>query len=213
MIHFERPNTTGTGAGARGVVAVPPAGWVPNPTFDDQLLAGLATNPVVTPVTLDDFFTSVRDGGPRHLQSGGPGPTLPTGLSHQISTARLRLTDFDSVVRPRSTPVLTQLDQLLLAAEAANLSSAAQSAGVATFGRSLGAQLAQITFATEPEHHPDRPDRVDPDHHLLDRAVHRRRPADREQRQVPIPPGLLPRADHQPPHHARPHPGRGPDLG
>jgi uncharacterized protein DUF6049 len=148
MIHFERPNTTGTGAGARGVVAVPPAGWVPNPTFDDQLLAGLATNPVVTPVTLDDFFTSVRDGGPRHLQSGGPGPTLPTGLSHQISTARLRLTDFDSVVRPRSTPVLTQLDQLLLAAEAANLSSAAQSAGVATFGRSLGAQLAQITFAT-----------------------------------------------------------------
>jgi Family of unknown function (DUF6049) len=147
MIHFERPNTTGTGAGARGVVAVPPAGWAPNASFDDQLLAGLATNPVVTPVTLDDFFTSVRDGGPRHLQSGGPGPTLPTGLSHQISTARLRLTDFDSVVRPRSTPVLTQLDQLLLAAEAANLSSPAQSAGVATFGRSLGAQLAQVTFA------------------------------------------------------------------
>ncbi|HEY5246036.1 MAG TPA: DUF6049 family protein [Acidimicrobiales bacterium] len=147
MIHFERPNTTGTGAGARGVVAVPPAGWAPNASFDDQLLAGLATNPVVTPVTLDDFFTSVRDGGPRHLQSGGPGPTLPPGLSHQISTARLRLTDFDSVVRPRSTPVLTQLDQLLLAAEAANLSSPAQSAGVATFGRSLGAQLAQVTFA------------------------------------------------------------------
>jgi hypothetical protein len=44
--------------------------------------------------------------------------------------------------------VLTRLDQLLLATEAANLSTAGQSAGVATFGRSLGAQLAQITFST-----------------------------------------------------------------
>ncbi len=148
MIHFERPNTTGTGAGARGVVAVPPASWEPSTTFDDQLLAGLSTNPVVTPVTLDGFFTSVRNGGSRHLQSGGPGPTLPSRLAHQISQARLRLTGFDTVVRPRSTPVLTQLDQLLLATEAVNLSSADQSAGVATFNRSLGAQLAQVTFAT-----------------------------------------------------------------
>jgi uncharacterized protein DUF6049 len=147
MIHFEEPYTT-TKAGARGVVAVPPAGWVPNTTFDDELLAGLSTNPVVTPVTLAGFFTSVRGSGPRHLQSGGTGPTLPGSLAHQITTARLRLTGFDTVVRPKSTPVLTQLDQLLLAAEAANLSTAGQSAGVATFGRSLGAQLAQITFST-----------------------------------------------------------------
>ncbi len=146
MIHFEEPFTTTPGH--RGVVAVPPANWVPNRAFDDALLAGLATNPIVIPETLDGFFASVHEAGTRHLQTSGSGPTLSRGLAHQISTARLRLTGFDTAVKPRTTPVLTQLDQLLLSAEAANLSSSRQSAGVATFSRSLNAQLAQITFST-----------------------------------------------------------------
>jgi len=144
MVHFEAPFTSTP----RGIVAVPPTGWRPNSTFDNLLLAGLATNPIVTPVTLDGFFASVHQAGARHLDTAGPGPSLPHGLAHQISTARLRLTGFDTVVRPRSTPVLAQLDQLLLASEASTLAAAGQSAAVATFSRSLDAQLSQITFAT-----------------------------------------------------------------
>jgi len=143
MVHFEFPFATG-----RGVVAVAPAGWVPNQPFDDALLAGLATNPIVTPETLDGFFASVHQDGTRHLGSSGPGPTLPHGLAHQISTARLHLTGFDTAVKTRPAPVLTDLDQLLLASEAASLSPARQSAGVATFSRSLETQLNQITFAS-----------------------------------------------------------------
>lgn len=143
MIHFELPF-----AKSRGVVAVPPSGWVPDRTFDAALLRGLATNPIITPVTLDGFFDAVHNAGARHLQASGAGPTLPRALAHQISTARLRLTGFDTAVRPRSTPVLAQLDQLLLASEAASLPTARQSAGVATFNQSLDGQLSEITFAT-----------------------------------------------------------------
>jgi hypothetical protein len=139
------------------VVAVPPAGWSPNSSFDGALLAGLSGNPDVAPVTLDTFFTQVPPAGSpesaepvngRHLQNGGPGAVLPADLAHQISGARLRLSAFDTAV-PTRTPVLSQLDNVLLASESDGSSEDQQSDGVDTFERGLSAQLALVQLASD----------------------------------------------------------------
>lgn len=155
VVHFEAPNLTdGQGQpAARGIVAVPPAGWTPSAAFDDQLLAGLQNNPLITPVTLDGFFSQVALGGPRGVTgrrlASGSGTALAPGLAQRLTTARLRLTSFVSAVRPRSETVLSQLDDLLLAAEADTLRRRGQFAGVAAFERALGGQLSLIRVATE----------------------------------------------------------------
>jgi hypothetical protein len=155
VIHFEAPNLTDTSGQpvARGVVAVPPNGWTPSAAFDDQLLSGLLNNPVVTPVTLDGFFSQVALGGPSGITSrrlaSGSGTSLPRSLAQKLTEARLRLTSFVSAVQPRSAPVLSQLDDLLLASEAQTLRRPAQYRGVATFERALSGQLSLIKVATE----------------------------------------------------------------
>lgn len=149
MIHFEAPNT----ATPRAVVAVPPAGWVPNRPFDAELLAGLATDPVVRATTLSAYFSSFpavtgASSPSRRLAAGGPGPVLPASLAHRLTTSRLRLTAFDAAVTgaPR---VKTQLDELLLDAESSDLSTAGMAAGVRSFAQALGAQLSQVQLATQ----------------------------------------------------------------
>ncbi len=149
LIHFEAPNADD----ARGVVAVPPTGWVPSAAFDNELLDGLEDNPVVQPVTLDGLFTSVAVGAngaatERKLASSGTGPVVPRPLARQIASARLRTTSFDSAVQG-APDLLSQLDSLLLASESNTLSSAGQTRGVQAFERSLGGQLDQIRLATE----------------------------------------------------------------
>lgn len=155
VVHFEAPNLTNSQGqpATRGMVAVPPPGWTPSAAFDDQLLAGLQDNPNITPVTLDGYFSQVPLGGPlgltgRRLASSS-GTSLPRTLARQLTTARLRLTSFVSAVRPRSEAVLSQLDDLLLAAEADTLRRQEQYAGVATFERALAGQLSLIRVATE----------------------------------------------------------------
>ncbi|MGO9458405.1 MAG: hypothetical protein ACLP62_15385, partial [Acidimicrobiales bacterium] len=149
MIHFEAPNT----ATPRAVVAVPPAGWVPSRTFDAELLAGLATDPVVRATTLSAYFSSFpavtgASSPSRRLAAGGAGPVLPASLAHRLTTSRLRLTAFDAAVTgaPR---VKTQLDELLLDAESSDLSTAGMAAGVRSFAQALGAQLSQVQLATQ----------------------------------------------------------------
>jgi hypothetical protein len=150
FIHFEYPNLSTP----RGVVAMPPAGWVPDPTFLATLLAGLDANPVVKPVTMNSFFNEVpatqRGGGAfnRRPSSTGAGPSLASSLAQSIVTARARLSAFASAV-PSNPPVLSQLDQLLLASESSDLRASGQRAGVAASERSLDAQLSLVQLATD----------------------------------------------------------------
>jgi hypothetical protein len=135
------------------VVAVPPSNWTPTTAFDDALLQGLKTNPDVQATTLDGFFSAFSKVPSstlttRRLQSPGTGPVLAPSLAHLVSTARLRLTAFDRAV-PSNPPVLSQLDQLLLATESDDLQQAGQVAGVGTFERALDGQLSLIQLATE----------------------------------------------------------------
>jgi hypothetical protein len=149
MVHFEEPNTTRV----RGVVAVPPPGWQTNTAFDDTLLAGLQGNPDVSPVTLAQYFKTVSDGGTRRLKSTSTQTAAGFTIGHNarvaMSSARLRLTAFDSAVPRAPAPViLTQLNNILLCAEAATTPQAL-SAGIADMERALRSQLDRVTFALD----------------------------------------------------------------
>lgn len=148
MVHFERPYTTHV----RGMVAVPPAGWTPNPTFVRTLLAGLDGNPLVSPVTLSRFFSDVTATGSRTLQPGTAGPALiGRSLARSLSSARVRLSQFTEAVKARPLqprpPVLGDLDHLLLASESDQLVHPSPAAAVAIFDRALARQLGKVSFA------------------------------------------------------------------
>lgn len=147
VIQSERPSLKD-----RGVVIVPPAGWTPNATFDNELLAGLDNNPVVKPVTLDTYFDQVpadptnAANQTRHLSSGGV-PTMPKALARQFSSARLRLTALQGVVLQPA--LITELNDLLLCSESSDLHTASQFAGLATLNRAVDDQLDQVQIANE----------------------------------------------------------------
>lgn len=151
LIHFEEPNA----AESRGVVVVAPSGWSGDPRFIDTLVSGLPGNPVVSAVTLSQFFSQVPPGGSppdveptvRHL-GAGPGPVLPRTVARAVATARLRQDSFQSAVlgQPR---VLDQLADVLLAAESDQLAGTTTTGALATYERSLAAQLAQVQLATD----------------------------------------------------------------
>ena len=73
---------------ARGIVVEPPASWQPSEAFLSTLLTEMAGNPVLSPVTLSQFFAQVPKGGngepaSRHLQAGdavrSPASSRPHG--------------------------------------------------------------------------------------------------------------------------------------
>jgi len=144
MVHFERPDTLT----ARGMVALPPAGWTARPAFDRVLLDGLAQDPVVQPVTLSQFFATVGAAGTRQLAKGGRDPALSRAFARAVSRARVRLSEFDDAVSgSRALHVESALDHLLLASESDLLPPATRRAGVSSVERLLGAQLHLVRFA------------------------------------------------------------------
>lgn len=140
MVHFERPNTRAL----RGMIALPPAGWAPNATFDRVLLAGLSANPDVDPVTLATFLSHVTANGTRQTKTGGRGPVLSHATALKLSTARVRLTDFDSAI-DGTAPVESDLDDLLLATETDGLSRRARAAAIGDFNRVFAGQIDLVT--------------------------------------------------------------------
>jgi Family of unknown function (DUF6049) len=139
-------------ADPRGVIAVPPRGWVANPIFVAALLKGLNGNPVVQATTLDDFFARVPKGGndfatTRHLSADGPGPSLSRAQAAAIAHARSRASAFASSV-PRQTSARAQINELLLASESDDLSTASQHDAFGDFERQLSGQLSLVQVAS-----------------------------------------------------------------
>ncbi len=139
MVHFERPNTRHV----RGMIAMPPSGWQPNPVFNRVLLDGLIGNPNVVPVTLTTFFKTVTPDGTRNAKTRGSGPVLARGTVAELASARAELTNFvDAIVG--NPPAKAQLADLLLATETNGLSRRARDSAIAEFRRVLQAQISQI---------------------------------------------------------------------
>jgi hypothetical protein len=150
FVHFENAFLDD----ARGVVVVPPASWRPQSAFLSALLGGLSGNPVLQPVTMDQFFTQVPIGGnrepaSRQLQPGAAGKGgFTTGSAQKIAQARQHLSSFIDAVSGHPA-VLTRLSDALLATEVQGLSASQRQAALLAYGRTFNAVVGQISLATE----------------------------------------------------------------
>ena len=70
------PSTTRRAPARQGVVIVPPREWQPDPTFLATVVALLGQNPLLHPVTLDQWFREVA--GPTDGPAPWPPPIPPT---------------------------------------------------------------------------------------------------------------------------------------
>jgi len=146
MIQSEYPSEAG-----RGLVAVVPSTWQPNPAFLRALLSGLTNNPVVEPVTINNFFGDVVTGKyeapTRRLATTDAAPAISPSEASAIVRARQRLDAFYAAVGS-SPPVVTELYDRLLAAESSDLGPRRQRVALSLFERALNNQLHQIRLAT-----------------------------------------------------------------
>jgi hypothetical protein len=152
LIAFEEPDAPWV----RGVVLAPSLSWSPTPTFLSTLLSGLASIPVVDPVTLSSFFAQVslgNDGGnPEHGDgwplkrqlAGGGGPVAPLAAS-AFATARTKLSALKSVVGGAVN--LTALGDDLLSAECVLLSLHEQRHALSALDK-LVARSAEVVSLT-----------------------------------------------------------------
>lgn len=150
QIHFELP---GAGDPTRGVIAVPPSDWDPDPAFVNALLAGLNGNPIVTTATLTQYFNGlVPVGGNqaatmRRLAAVGTVQQFTKGQAIAIVAARNDIDGFTKAVQGGAAMV-AELEELLLDSESSDLKPVAQRAGVSTFQRHLAAELSGIQVLT-----------------------------------------------------------------
>jgi hypothetical protein len=154
LIYYERPNLRGpTGAAAlRGVAAVAPFAWAPDPTFLTAVLAGLLGNPVVEPVTLDQLFAQVAVGADDQPTTRRPASGSGSGLpARALRAARARESSFAAVATgaPAGAVVVQRLDDLLLAAESDALSARRQTSAVAGFNAALDHQLSLLSVRSD----------------------------------------------------------------
>ena len=89
QLYFDSPSLQ------RGTVVAPPSDWTPSPVFLDTLLTGLASSPMLTPLTIDDYFRTVPravddDGHPvvRSLAETGSAPCTVTAPVESMLTAK-----------------------------------------------------------------------------------------------------------------------------
>jgi hypothetical protein len=154
LVYYEAPNLLGPeGTPApRGVVAVAPLHWAPDPTFVTAALGGLEANPVVDPVTLDQLFTEVPVGADRQATARRPVPAGPPGLpARALRTARVRQEGFESAASasPAGAVTAQTLGDLLLTAEASTLTPHQQQAAVTGYEAVLAGQLRQLSVRSD----------------------------------------------------------------
>jgi hypothetical protein len=152
FIHFEDPYKPDH----RGVVVEPPASWHPSTTLLGTLLAEMAGNPVLSPVTLDQFFAQVPAGGngepaSRHLQAtdpGGSSGTLTTGAARHLATARAHLDSFINAVSGHPA-VFVALSDLLLTTENRDFDPTQRAQSLTLFIQRFGAEVNQVSLAAQ----------------------------------------------------------------
>ena len=153
FIHFENAYESDS----RGVVVEPPASWQPSAALLTTLLTEMAGNPVLSPVTLSQFFAQVPQGGngepvARHLQAGTPPKSdlIATGMARQLATARAHLTSLSQAVGGHQHPaVFVELSDLLLAAENRTFDPAQRAAALAVFVQRFGVEVNLVSLAAQ----------------------------------------------------------------
>ncbi|MGH9207009.1 MAG: DUF6049 family protein, partial [Acidimicrobiales bacterium] len=143
VIYFDQPGDPNV----RSVAAQAPLNWTPNAQFLNSLLSGLASSPIVAPVTLGSVFGHGQSSGspsPRRI-AGGAAAALPAG---PIRSLRQRLVAFSSVVDGNNLMVDSMGDSLLVA-ESNDLRAAVQGAYLSSLRSRIDAQLAQVSLVQD----------------------------------------------------------------
>jgi hypothetical protein len=152
FIHFENAYE----ADPRGIVVEPPASWQPSDPLLSTLLTELAGNPVLSPVTLDQFFAQVPKGGndeppSRHLQAGSPAKSgvITAATARHLAAARADLTSFSQAVGGHQPAVFVELSDLLLATENRSFDPAQRARAFAVFTQRFGIEVNLVSLAAQ----------------------------------------------------------------
>ena len=145
IVYFGQPGSPSP----RAMVAVPPEGWVPDAAFLSTLLDGLASSPILDPVTLDGLFALGTQASPPLARRLAPGAGSPGPLpARAIERARARLNAFSSML-DQPGPVVEPISDLVLASQSRLLRPDAQQRYVAYADSAIAADLSQMQFAPD----------------------------------------------------------------
>lgn len=147
VLYFDSPGL------ARGVVALPPPSWHPDAGFLSELLDGVRANPIVAPVDIDELFRSVRPAGTgRSALVRDPATTgnVPAPLAvADLRKARRDLAGLDGLAIGARPPVLTELDERILAAQSADLRPRQRTQYLAAASNAIQHELRSIRVPTD----------------------------------------------------------------
>lgn len=135
---------------SRGVVVMPPPGWVPEAPFLDVLFRGLESHPLARPTELDAIFALPIEGGRPGLVRAlvAPPRNEPRFPTEQLLTARRRLTGLSGMVQAQN-PTVGTLERRLLAAASARLDPKRRESALDAFERAVDEELADIRLPDE----------------------------------------------------------------
>jgi Family of unknown function (DUF6049) len=167
MIQLETPGIT------RGVVALPPPGWSPDPTFVSTLLGGLKSHPLLASVTVSSLFNQVATApivrqlasspsGSDNASSGSTSaPSTSTvtispassaastpslsGDAGQIRTAR-RQVSATAAVLPTNVALAATLQQQVLVSESIDVTEAQRQALLGSVAKTSGQVFDQVVL-------------------------------------------------------------------
>jgi hypothetical protein len=146
FLHFERPSLSSP----QGVVIEPSATNTSLP-FLNALLGGLDANPVLAPTTLTGLFSQVPSGAngaptSRKLADSSSSEPWSTAQQAALTSTQQRRDAFATAV-PATTPILQQLDDQLLGAEADTLTSGQRTFALGATAGALDHQISQIAIS------------------------------------------------------------------
>jgi hypothetical protein len=121
------------------------------------LLTELAGNPVLSPVTLDQYFAQVPKGGneepaSRHLQAGSPAKSgvITAATARHLAAARAHLSSFTQAVGGHThIAVFVAISDLLLATENRSFGPSERAAAFAIFIQRFGVEVNLVSLAAQ----------------------------------------------------------------
>ncbi len=151
MIYYDAPNASYS----RGVVLQTPTAWQPDAAFLRAALGGLATSPIIQTVTLNQLFdqtprTVIAPYGGVLIRQLSASLPAPPSLPSRLIKARLKdLAAFASTLGPKPPPVLTSMNNLLLASESTDISPSDRTVLLNQIRNLIHAQFSSVRLQTD----------------------------------------------------------------
>lgn len=138
-------------AGSRGVTLLAPLGWHPNAQLISTVFSGLSSSPIVSSVTLSQFFSQVPPGSAEEPQLSSrrlEAPAIPRDddlSTSRVEAARAKLETLSSLLVDEPGRI-EQLQDLVLLSETAGMSSAKRRAYLRAPANQLDGEAARVAL-------------------------------------------------------------------